>query len=81
MSKLDDIVHDLASSTFCMGQDWDKGDGSATKVDEMADKAKAEIKTAMLELIGPDETGGYVRGVQPVRNRMRAELRKKIEEL
>lgn len=49
--------------------------------DAERNKTEAEIKALFLELIGEDETGGYARGVQPVRNKFRAELRKKVEEL
>lgn len=44
---LENLVPTLASTTFCMGQDWEKGDGSAVKVEPMALKTAHDIMTAI----------------------------------
>jgi len=67
MSKLDEIFKPVYA-------------GSSD--DDSVSKAKEDIKALMLELIGEDETEG-VPGLMKknVRNNLRAELRKKVEEL
>ncbi len=88
MSRLDDVLTDMGSTLFCKGQDWKKGDGSASEVDSVCDKAKAEAKALMTELIDkaipPVPTGldnkeliDYYDGVHYARER----IRKEIEEL
>ena len=55
MSKLSDITNTLGSTLFCKGQDWEKGDSSASKVEFMCNKAADDIKQLFLELVGEDE--------------------------
>lgn len=62
MSKLDDILNNEASTLFCMGQDWTKGDGNASKVDGTVDSTKQEIKDLiqeMLEEMFPGDKAAY----------------------
>lgn len=75
MSKLDDILTNTSSTLFCMGQDWKPGDGSASKVDDIDAKAKAEIKDLFLELIDECTVKG---GEAAVNGEI---LRKKVLEL
>lgn len=87
MIKLDNIILDCVNKAL---------DGKEEKLGDYVDPTKEEIKALMLELIGKDDTplsmgmygGTYIAGDEksepkPVkyRNQIRAELRKKVEEL
>lgn len=60
MTEAEEILHTLASTLYCMGQDWVKGDGSAEKVEPMADEALAALSVLVEGCIGdewPEDAG------------------------
>jgi hypothetical protein len=95
MNKLEGILTDNAATLFAMGQDWTKGDGSASKVDVEVDKAKQQIKnlfntslthieTALLadiQAIDMEEKGLYSGGDDEWENRARTILSQRRIEL
>ena len=47
LQAFEDVAADISAQLFCMGQDWKKGDGSASRVDGLT----AKLTQAALALV------------------------------
>lgn len=50
-TTIQSILDDLVATAFCKGQDWKKGDGSATSLDKDVDAAEKAIQKQIIKLI------------------------------
>lgn len=87
MSKLDNILSDATSTSYCAGQDWTKENPTTDVLDKAFIKAVHDVKDLMLELIGEDidEVKSNI-SMEKICNRIalnrfKKELRAKVNEL